>query len=282
MHAPSSIDKLDLAKISSSLKTKGLGYPVGFKNELWDSIDSTNTRALALAKEGASHGVIVLAREQTAGRGRLGRNWVSPPDSGIYMSFLLRPANLKPQLTLVTIAAGLACAKAIERCLGVRIGIKWVNDLIYSGRKLGGILCEFQQAHTSTPLGKDALVIGIGINIDPQGREIPAELSSRMAWLCEATPEFIDRNLLVAEIAFELEQAIQDLATGETDIVLNGWRQYTVTLGESIIATVGNQQLMGLAIDLDCSGALILDTHEGRRLLHAGEVTIRKADGSYV
>jgi len=276
---------LDLKQIEGLLRTREIGKPATFDNELWDSVDSTNNRAMALAKQGAPHGLIVLAREQTAGRGRLGRTWVSPPDSGLYMSFLLRPAIFKPQIPLITIASGLACAKAISFGFSTKIGIKWVNDLVLSGRKLGGILSELYLSPDATPVSEfaqSALIAGIGINIEPPGQGIPVELRSQMAWLSEIAPKGVDRNLLVAQIALELEQVLDLLSQQAIDEVLNGWRQYAVTLGESVIATIGDDQFVGVAIDIDSSGALILDTNAGRRTLTAGEVTIRQSKGSYV
>src|SRR5277367_5956586 len=145
---------LSLEEIQKHLETRIIGHS-DRANELWEEIGSTNTRVCELAAEGASEGVFVVARQQTAGRGRLGRVWVSPPDAGVYFSFLIKPAKPLNNIPLITLAAGLACAEAIHGVLGIRIGIKWVNDLILSGRKVGGILSE---------LCGQAVVIGIGIN----------------------------------------------------------------------------------------------------------------------
>ena len=272
----------DLSEIEAALKTNEIGRAPGVPNELWQTIDSTNNRAMLLAKQGAPHGVMVIARQQSAGRGRLGRSWVSPLDAGLYVSFLLRPVKFKPQIALVTLAAGFACAKAINVMFGIKIGIKWVNDLVLSGRKLGGILSElYLPPEQNSGGGDEALIVGIGINIEPKDQDIPDEIRSQMAWLAEIAPTGLDRNLLVARIALELEQAIDALADGEIDDILNGWRQYSVTLGEPVIATIGNATVTGVAIDVDSTGALIVETKDGRRTLHAGEVTLRRPDGSY-
>jgi BirA family transcriptional regulator, biotin operon repressor / biotin---[acetyl-CoA-carboxylase] ligase len=272
----------DLAAIATALKTEQIGKAEGVGNELWQTIDSTNNRAMLLAKQGAPHGLIVIARQQTCGRGRLGRSWVSPLDAGLYVSFLLRPSKFKPQIPLVTLAAGFACAKAINVILGIKIGIKWVNDLVLSGRKLGGILSElYLPPELNSGGGEEALIVGIGINIEPKDQDIPDEIRSQMAWLSEIAPAGLDRNLFVARIALELEHALEALSQGATDDILNGWRQYSVTLGEPVVATIGNETISGVAIDVDSSGALIVQTKDGRRTLHAGEVTLRKPDGSY-
>ena len=276
------LNPFDLSEIEGALKTNEIGKAQGVPNELWQTIDSTNNRAMILAKQGAPHGVIVIARQQTSGRGRLGRTWVSPLDAGLYVSFLLRPVKFKPQIPLVTLAAGFACAKAINQILGIKIGIKWVNDLVLSGRKLGGILSElYLPPELNSGGGQEALIVGVGINIESKDQDIPDVIRSQMAWLSEIAPNGLDRNLLVAKIALELEYALDALSQGAVDDILNGWRHYSVTLGEPVIATVGNETVSGVAIDVDSSGALILQTKDGRRTLHAGEVTLRKPDGTY-
>jgi BirA family transcriptional regulator, biotin operon repressor / biotin---[acetyl-CoA-carboxylase] ligase len=126
------------------------------------------------------------------------------------------------------------------------------------------------------------LVVGIGINVAPPGPNISEVIRAQMACLTEIAPVNFDRNFLVAQIALELEHILDNLSRDSIDEILNGWRQYAVTLGESVIATIGDQQIAGVAIDIDHSGALILETNAGRRALHAGEVTIRQANGSYV
>jgi len=272
---------LDLGKIEAVLTTREIGKAPNFANELWQTIDSTNNRAMALAKQGAPHGVIVMSRQQTAGRGRLGRTWISPPDAGIYLSFLLRPAKFKPQIPLVTLATGFACAKAINKILGIKIGIKWINDLVLSGRKLGGILGELYLPPAPEQAAAEALIVGIGINIDQASAGAPIEVSSQMAWLTEVVQGSLDRNALVAEIAFELEGVIELLSAGRSEEILNGWRNYAVTLGELVVATVGNETVSGIAVDVSDCGGLILQTTAGQRTLHAGEVTLRTADGTY-
>jgi len=195
------ITKLDLAKIESNLKTRKIGRADNWSNEVWDEIDSTNTRAAVIARNGAHQGVIVLARQQTAGRGRLGRTWVSPPDAGIYASFLLRPeAAALANIATITLASGVAFSTAIERISGIRVGLKWVNDLIVNERKLGGILAELPNVD-----GQTALIIGVGINVRFSEEELPEELKNKMEWLerCCAAP--VDVNLLVSEMAYQLE-----------------------------------------------------------------------------
>ena len=280
---------LDLSKIEALLQTRKLARPYGATNELWQTIDSTNSRALMLKSEG----IMVVARQQTAGRGRLGRTWMSPLDAGVYVSFRVSPEPFAEKLSLVTMATGLACVQAVQATTGIILGIKWVNDLILVDRKVGGILAELvgvnvaalaleEPSLTQSPLTNQALVIGIGINISRPKEDPPAELASTMTWLSEAGQSALDPNLLVAQIANELEKCLEALSKGMSDFILDGWRRYSVTLGQRVVARVGSETIEGDAIDVDHSGALLLKTTAGLRTLHAGEVSIRSASGGYV
>jgi BirA family biotin operon repressor/biotin-[acetyl-CoA-carboxylase] ligase len=276
---------LDLSIIESCLATRIIGRPSGSKNELWEQIDSTNSRALVLAQEGAAEGVLVLAHSQNAGRGRLGRRWLSPKGAGLYLSVLLRPERLMAGLPLITIASGLAAAMAVEITTGIRLQLKWVNDLVSQGRKVGGILAELQTqplTNKSEVAGfHQALVVGIGINISSKGVELPQELSGKVQWLEDIAPQSVDRNLLVSQIAYELEQALNLIWAGQTSAILDAWRCYSATLGETVKAEVGDSMIEGLAVDITDSGALLVKTTSGMHELHAGEVSIRRSDGSY-
>ena len=181
-------ERLSLETIERLLSTRRLGRAAGRANELWEEIESTNDRAAALAAEGAPEGVLVVARQQTAGRGRLGRTWVSPPDAGVYVSVLLRPDASGTNLPLHTIACGVACVKAIWECAGLQIGLKWVNDLVANGKKLGGILAEipsspagYRSAATGQQRQSIALVLGAGINLRLDPGTLPEELRDKKA-----------------------------------------------------------------------------------------------------
>ena len=128
----------------------------------YDSIDSTNTRAKQLAREGAPHGTVVIAGSQSAGRGRLGRSFSSPPGSGAYLSVIMRPECQASQLMHLTCAAGVAACDALERLCGQRPGIKWINDLILDAKKLGGILTEMSIDPKTAQV--QYAVVGIGVN----------------------------------------------------------------------------------------------------------------------
>jgi BirA family biotin operon repressor/biotin-[acetyl-CoA-carboxylase] ligase len=221
--------------------------------------------------------MLVLAREQTAGKGRLGRQWTSPPDSGIYASFLLRPpAASMANLSAITLGAGVAAAEAIETAAGIKVGLKWVNDLVLDGKKLGGILAEMSNHN-----GKAALVIGMGINISYELEEVPVDLQEKMTWLEAASHQAVDANVLLAELCYALERMYELMLNNQTGIILNEWRRRSVTLGKHVRAISGDKEVTGIAEDIAESGALLLRTNTGLQELHAGEISIRALDGSY-
>jgi BirA family transcriptional regulator, biotin operon repressor / biotin---[acetyl-CoA-carboxylase] ligase len=212
---------------------------------------------------------------------------LSPPDAGIYLSFLLRPGGSISSLPLYTIAAGAACAQAIYECAGIRIGLKWVNDLIYDGKKLGGILAELPSTtsgdHISTghPSNR-ALIIGIGVNLTLDESTIPDELSQRVDWLERISNQPINPNLLVATIAQKLETACENLEQGNTGIILKLWKDFSITLGRTVQTAISGKPISGMAVDITPNGALIVATAEGESIqLSGGEITIRGADGGY-
>jgi BirA family biotin operon repressor/biotin-[acetyl-CoA-carboxylase] ligase len=234
-------ESLSLEEIQKHLETRIIGHS-DRANELWDEIGSTNTRVSELAAEGVSEGIFVVARQQTAGRGRLGRVWVSPADAGVYISILLRPEHMSPSdLAPITLACGVAAAKAVERTAGIRLGLKWVNDLVFEGRKIGGILAEMPSAGTAstreTGPKRKALVIGFGMNVRLQESDVPPELREKMGWLEQITGSPIDRNLLVAQLLAEVERVYLELQSKHIDKLLAEWRSRSATLGKEIVAT---------------------------------------------
>jgi BirA family biotin operon repressor/biotin-[acetyl-CoA-carboxylase] ligase len=162
---------------------------------IWfESIPSTMPEAARLASEGAPAGTVVVAEEQTAGQGRLGRSWYSEKESGLYVSFVLRPAAPEGALQLVTVAAGLAAQEAVERVSGIRCRIKWPNDLLADGKKCGGILCQ---------TAEEAVIAGIGINVNHAG--FPPELAGTATSLRLLTGRITAREDLLVELAERMD-----------------------------------------------------------------------------
>lgn len=278
-------EALDLSKFESQLKTSWLGRAPGWRNELWESLGSTNTRAAELAAEGAPEGVIVLARHQMAGRGRLGRTWVSPVDAGLYMSLILRPQQPQSQIPLLTIAAGVAVADAIRSVCDLKVGLKWVNDIIYERRKIGGILAEMPALSRATDAAKQlpqAVIVGIGININLKPEDIPEELTNKIDSLAHIKNEDVDPNKVAAAIAGAFEDTSKLLNPSTSQQLTNRWRDLSITIGQMIVTENSERKLEGKAVDITDSGALIVELSDGSRMtLHAGEISIRTPDGSY-
>ncbi len=289
---------LDLAQIEAGLKTNWLGRSKQ-PNEFWQTIDSTNNRAIELARAGAAAGVIVIAGHQSAGRGRSGNSWLSPANTGLYLSFIARPKFAAEHIPVVTLVIGVAVVRAIQSCLGIKVGLKWVNDLIIDGKKVGGILAEYvskaalsikERTNDSTrdilnDTAQAALVIGIGLNLSSPKQELPVDLEQKMGFLesfmtGSVDQQFIDRNELVVCLANELEIALEQMQI-DLQLLLNQWRTYSVTIGAEILAKVGNDNIIGQALDITDSGELIVKTIQGNITLAAGEISIRKPDGSY-
>ncbi|MHC1786887.1 MAG: biotin--[acetyl-CoA-carboxylase] ligase [Christensenellales bacterium] len=230
-------------------------------------VDSTNLAARAWAEEGAEQGATLLADAQSAGRGRLGRSFFSP-GGGLYMSSILYPGDLAPGL-LTTLAA-VCVLRAVKQTLGIDLKIKWVNDLLLEGRKVCGILAEGLR-----PQGKPPLVIlGIGINTGLTG--FPQDLQGQAGTLAREG-RVIDREALAAAILNELMAGLPVMPAHLPD-----YRAHCLTLGQTVRFTQGRETGLGLALDVDEGGALLIRTEGGILRLIAGEASLRQPDGSYV
>lgn len=283
--AKGTIARLDLKRIEPSLTTYVIGR---FDSVLLDETDSTSTRVAEMAAAGAPEGVMVLARKQLSGRGRQGRTWVSPIDSGIYMSVLLRPQLTRNELPLISLMTGVACAEAVQRVCKVEVGLKWVNDLVVSGRKLGGILVEMSGSAQAVATVSEsmvlppAVVVGIGLNLNFQGANLRDDLKPRVEWLDRVCGREIDANLLVAEVCNCLESHYADLRHGLSEVIVERWKERSVTLGREVRVEQGQQLIRGTAVDIGPSGALKILQADGTEVtVYGGEVSLRLDDGSY-
>lgn len=193
------------------------------------------------------------------------------------MSVLLRPEQSLGELPVITLGIGVAAAKAIFATTGLRIGLKWVNDLIYDGKKLGGILAEIPTGDRNHP----ALVIGIGINTTFDAQSVPNELQDKLYWLEAATGTEVDTTALATELCFQIEAVYRSMKKGEIAKILDEWRLWSITLGQEIVCKSPSREIRGVALDVSSGGALIVQTSSGREELLGGEISIRTAHGSY-
>ena len=242
------------------------------KLQVYDSITSTNTVLKAMAENGAEEGFCLIVAEQTAGRGRLGRSFYSPPDSGLYMSLLLRPGLQAADATAVTAGAAVAVAEAVENLAPVKAEIKWVNDVYVEGRKVCGILTEASVDGRSGQV--NYLVVGIGINTRIPDGGFPEDLRSiaGSAFGQQDIPEL--RSRLAAEVLNRLTEYTSRLQQKEW---FEEYRRRSMVLGKKIfILEPGKEPESAEAIDLDRDFALLVRTENGElRRLNSGEVSIR-------
>ena len=240
---------------------------------LWfDSIDSTNTRARELARQGAPHGTVLIADHQTGGRGRRGRSFHSPAGSGIYMSVILRPHCTPQQIMHLTCAAAVAMCDAVASAVGFRPGIKWTNDLVCGKRKIAGVLTELGFDNRGNV---DFAVIGIGINCCQQEADFPEDIRSIAGSLTSISGQSIDRAVVAAAMMDALYRMDTELLTGKAHI-LNRYRKDCITLGKEISLVRGEEIRHGTALDIDDAGALIVRFPDGTaEAVNSGEVSVR-------
>lgn len=234
----------------------------------YNVIDSTNTQAKRMAAAGAPALTVLIADSQTGGRGRLGRSFLSPAGSGIYMSMILRPGVPPAELMHLTCAAAVAACDAVEQTLGFRPGIKWINDLVVDGKKLAGILTELSIDPKTSLV--DWAIVGIGLNCNE--RQFPPELADIACSAAMVTGQSIDRSELSAALIDALSK--MDLLHPQETMAI--YRHDCVTLGREVTVIRGEQQRNGQAVEIRQDGALRVQYPDGEtENINSGEVSVR-------
>lgn len=252
------------ALFQSHLNTKALGRSL----LLFRSLDSTNTEGKRQLLDDAAHGTVILAEGQTAGRGRLGRSFYSPEGSGIYLTVCLRPGITAEELPLLTPAAGVAAARAIEEVCGISVGIKWVNDIMKDGKKLAGILSEsVVDPREDAPLA----VVGIGINVNSTA--FPKELRDIAGSLDEFTDTPPSREEIAAAFFNQLEPLIEDFSP---KAFLPAYRQYSTLIGKSVTVKAEPPKKAHVTGIGDRCELLLEDENGTPFSLSTGEVSVRE------
>jgi BirA family biotin operon repressor/biotin-[acetyl-CoA-carboxylase] ligase len=231
--------------------------PGGVELRHFADVDSTNDVALKLAAAGAPEGTVVMADAQHAGRGRRGRVWFSPPGAGLYLSAVVRRSGLPSTLGLVTLAAGIAAARAVAAAAALPVELKWPNDLVMGRpwRKLGGILCE----GVSVGSHVDAVVVGIGINL--RAAAYPPDLSRVATSIEIELGRPIERAILALECIVQLFAVVDRLRAGDAAVLLDEWRVLGRAGLENAPVRWQDQggERRGRARDIAADGALIVD-----------------------
>ena len=239
---------LDISQLQS------LGRPIHY----YRSIDTTMRAAADLAERGEPAGAVVVAEEQTQGRGRLGRSWISEPESGLYFSVILRPSVPAAQAAVVTLALGLAVARAIQSVGGVPCDLRWPNDVLIGERKCCGILAEM----TAEGERVRHIVAGIGVNVNHAN--LPAELADSATSLCMESGCEYSREALLAEILKEIDRYLGVLAErGPAAIVELFSRASSYAGGKHVVVVNGAERTSGVTAGLTAAGVLLLRREDG-------------------
>ena len=264
------MEELSVASIEKGLTTTFIGRRVIY----YRSTGSTNDVARELAVRGAPEGTLVIADEQTAGKGRLGRRWLAPPATSLLMSLLLRPHFLAPhQAQRLTMICSLAVVDAIVEVTGLLAAIKWPNDIVVQGKKVGGILTEL--GATGQRLDYAVVGLGLNVNLDFGAVEAMGELAATATSLSQELGREVSRLALLWRILKNVEGRYQRLGAGE--LPHDEWASRLVTLHNHVIVDTPRGVVEGWAEGVDADGALILRTNCGeRQRVLAGDVTLRK------
>ena len=232
---------------------------------------STNEDGKAAANAGAPDGTVVVTEFQGTGHGRLSRGWFCPKGEGVLFSVILRPTSFLPQeAPKCTLLAAVAVARAI-RSLGLDVGIKWPNDILANGKKLVGILTEMSAEMERIHY----IVIGIGINVNIAADEFSPDIQDTATSLSILAGHTVDRRQLLAAILHEMETLYIAVQKDGFAPMFDAWRALSVTLGQDVSVLAPGETFEGRAVDIDDTGALLVDTAAGRRRVLAGDVSIR-------
>lgn len=259
--------KLMIDKVQEGLCTKYLGRTILFSRE----VNSTNQWAKELAMHGAYEGTIVTAETQTEGRGRLGREWISPT-GGLWFSVILRP-NLRPAETVkLTFVAGLAVTKALSRMFNLKVETKWPNDVLVNKRKICGILTEMN----TTGEAVNYVVVGIGVNVNFDGQEIfPLQLREVATSLENELGRKVKLEELFRTLLEQMDNLYELFTKREYARILDEWKKYAGFLGCQVQVTSPTEKINGLASDIDDDGSLVLKLEDGTiKHIFVGDVSL--------
>ncbi|WP_337289630.1 biotin--[acetyl-CoA-carboxylase] ligase [Candidatus Methylomirabilis sp.] len=258
---------LDESAIRAGLVTRRIGTTI----HLFQEVDSTNDEAVALASRSEAEGAIVIAEAQRRGRGRLGRRWQSPRGLGLYLSVILRPTIPPHGAPVLTLMGAVAGVEAIERTTGLITALKWPNDLIVHGRKVGGMLSEMA-VEGSRLLH---VILGIGINVNQTEADFDGELRQTAGSLRVEAGHPVDRTAIVRSFCESLDSWYERFLSDSSLPILEHVRRRCLTLGRQVTARSGDQEISGLAVELESDGRLVI--RDARGALHhllAGDVTL--------
>jgi BirA family biotin operon repressor/biotin-[acetyl-CoA-carboxylase] ligase len=259
---------IKVEKILSMLKTEYVGREIHY----FQKLSSTNTVAKEQAKKGAKEGTVIIAETQTQGHGRLNRLWISPK-GGAWLSIILRPQIAAEEVPKITLITSVAVAKTLHRMYGLKTEIKWPNDVLIDGKKVCGILTEA----STNGKNEKIIVVGIGINANFTLEGLPSNLWMTATTLKEGLRKNVDIEKLICALLKGFEEYYKLFKRKKFKKLLEEWREMAGFLGKKIEVTSFGEDWVGRAIDIDESGALIVELEDGeRKRVFSGDVTVRE------
>ena len=242
------------------------------------SIPSTNSAARQRIEQAGDDknysGHVIFAEQQTAGRGRRGRTWVSPLGRNIYTSTIWRFSAGASALSGLSLAVGVAIVKALEGLGYEGIGLKWPNDLLWQGKKLGGILLEI----SGDAAGPCHVVVGIGLNVSMSDQQAADDIDQPWVDLAALSDQPIDKNAIAAALLNQLLPMLSSFEATGFEPLLQDWLSRDAFLGSDIVLTMGADKLQGKQVGVKPDGSLCIETAEGLRTFNGGEVSLRASD----
>ena len=254
---------------------KGEPGTIGWRVHYHEMVASTQYVAEQLACEGAAHGTVVIAETQSAGHGRLGREWFSPPGVNLYVTVILRPVIALSTVPVLGLVAGVAMAEAIETVAPGIAGVKWPNDLWLSGRKAGGALAQLLNPVDER---QPCVLLGIGLNLNLTSDQLPADLNAIATSVLIETGKPCDRVAVAAALFARLDSRVREMQDAGFAPIAPVWEHYSVLTGRRITVFDGRVRQSGTVKGIAPDGALLLEQGEGAVRIMTGDVTVEKPD----
>ncbi len=246
---------------------------IGWRVHHYSELGSTQDVAGQLAQDGAAHGTVVVAETQTAGHGRLGREWFSPPGVNLHLSVILRPAMAAADVPILSLVAGVAMAEAVETVAPGLPGLKWPNDLWLRGRKAGGIIAQMLSG------APPCVLLGIGLNLNLSAEQVPAELADIATSVLIETGQVCDRVKFAAALFGQLDLRIRQVQESGFAPIAPLWERYSILTGKRITVFDGQARHRGTVQGIDRDGALLLAEGDQVERVLTGDVTVEKIEG---
>jgi len=247
---------------------------IGWRIHYFDEVDTTQRIAAEMARQGAAHGTVIIAELQTAGRGRMGRSWHSPPGVSLYSTTIVRPQMPMARVPHLSLIAGVAAAEALETVAPGIVALKWPNDIWLNGRKTGGIIAE---AMTDSSQQLAAVLIGIGINVNLAAEAVPEDLRDKATSVRIATGRICDRTALAAALFNRLDSRYIEAESSGFAAARPTYESYLALKGKRVTVVDAASTTTGVIMGIDSDGALLLDGGNGLNRILTGDVTLEGA-----